>query len=99
MMTAKALKLLCVAKIFLIQERKASSDVAQVLDVTCCKYVQDACIRELETIKFDLGTRPLHNGNFLRYIRSQLTKHSHARISRLVLRKSVFSRLCLAMHE
>ena len=47
-MTAKALKLLWDANILLVQERAASSDAVQVLEVTCFKPVQDACIRELE---------------------------------------------------
>ena len=58
-MTAKALKLLWDAKILLVQERAASSDVVQVLDVTCFKPVQDACIRELEAYKVRFGNEPI----------------------------------------
>ena len=56
-MTAKALKLLWDTKILLVQERAASSDVAQVWDVTCFKPVQDACIRKPEAYKVRFGNK------------------------------------------
>ena len=85
-MTAKALKLLWDVNILLVQERAAS--------------IQDACIRKLEAYKVLFGNEPVTQWEFpVLYSVAVVKALTRKNLKACSARKSVFSRLCLAMHD